>query len=79
MLQKRLHSACLEVAGPEAIPLDKLGREVLAAIEDRRRVIADVHARYYGTESNDRTLARGSKPRVGPARFDDGLRSSRQG
>ena len=37
----------VEVAGPAKIPLDKLAREVLAASEGRRPVIADVHARYF--------------------------------
>src|SRR4051794_32136880 len=37
----------LEVAGPEAWPLDKLARKVLAASGDGREVIADVRGRYW--------------------------------
>ena len=45
----------------------------LAASGDRRQVIADVHARYFGTELNDRSLTPGDHPRIGPTRFEDWL------
>jgi uncharacterized protein YbjT (DUF2867 family) len=66
----------VEVAGPEAIPLDKVGREVLAAKDDPRRVIADVHARYYGAELNDQSLTPSGKPRLGGIHFAEWLRQS---
>lgn len=59
----------VEVAGPEPFPIDKLARDVLAAKGDRRRVIADVHARYFGAELNDRSLTPGASPRLGRMRF----------
>ena len=49
-------NATAEVAGPEACPLDKFAREFLAATGDRREVIADIHARYFGIALNDRSL-----------------------
>ena len=55
----------IEIAGPEPWPLDKLARKLLNANGDRREVIADVHARYYGTELNDRSLTPGDHPRLG--------------
>ena len=61
----------VEVAGPEKIPLDKLARTVLAAAQDKRQVIADIHARYYGTELDDQSLTPGARPRLGAIRFDD--------
>ncbi len=61
----------VEVAGPEPFPLDKLAGEVLATKEDNRRVIADVHARYFGIVLNDRSLTPGDNPRIGPTRFED--------
>jgi uncharacterized protein YbjT (DUF2867 family) len=61
----------VEVAGPEKIPLDKLARTVLAAAQDKRQVIADIHARYYGTALDDQSLTPGAKPRLGAIRFDD--------
>ena len=63
----------IEIAGPEAWPLDKLARKLLNANGDRREVIADVHARYYGTELNDRSLTPGDHPRVGAMRFENWL------
>jgi uncharacterized protein YbjT (DUF2867 family) len=66
-------NATVEVAGPDAYPLDKLAGRVLAASGDRRQVIADVHARYYGAELDDRSLTPGDHARLGATRFDDWL------
>jgi uncharacterized protein YbjT (DUF2867 family) len=66
----------LEVAGPEPLPLDKLGRQFLAASGDSRQVTADVHARYFGAAINDRSLTPGDHPRLGPTRFEDWLSHS---
>ena len=66
-------NATLEVAGPEACPLDKFARKLLAANGDRRQVIADIHARYFGAELNDRSLTPGDHPRSGSIRFEDWL------
>jgi hypothetical protein len=41
-----------------------------------RQVIADVHARYYDAELNDRSLTPGDHPRVGSIRFEDWLSHS---
>ena len=66
----------VEVAGPEACPLDELARKLLAATGDRRQVIADVHARYFGAELNDQSLTPGDHPRIGSTRFEDWLSHS---
>jgi uncharacterized protein YbjT (DUF2867 family) len=66
-------NATVEVAGPEACPLDTLAQRFLAAKDDRRRVIADVHARYFGATLNDRSLTPGERPRLGPTSFEDWL------
>jgi uncharacterized protein YbjT (DUF2867 family) len=63
----------VEVAGPGAYPLDKLVRRFLASQGDKRPVVADIHARYFGTELNDRSLTPGEQPRFGPTAFDDWL------
>ena len=69
----------IEIAGPERIPLDELARRYLRATKDPRQVVADAHARYYGTELNDRSLTPADNPRLGSIRFDDWLsRSSRK-
>lgn len=66
----------VEVAGPEPYPLDKLAREVLAANEDPRQVIADLHARYFGVALDDRSLTPGADARIAPTRFQDWLGST---
>ena len=63
----------IEIAGRDASPLDKLARKVLTTKGDERRVIADVHARYFGTELDDRSLTPGDHPRFGPTGFDEWL------
>jgi len=66
-------NATVEVAGPEACPLDNFARKFLAARGDGRKVIADVHARYFGAALNDRSLTPGENPRLGSIRFADWL------
>ena len=66
----------VEVAGPEKVPLDKIGREFLAAHNDKRRVIADIHAGYYGSALDDRSLTPAGKARLGAIRFSEWLRRS---
>jgi uncharacterized protein YbjT (DUF2867 family) len=63
----------IEIAGPEPFPLDRLAQNFLAAKGDRRRVVADVHARYFGSELNDRSLTPAKNARIGPTRFEDWL------
>ncbi|MGE4404237.1 SDR family oxidoreductase [Pseudomonas sp.] len=70
----------VEVAGPDCFPLDELARKFLAAQADKRRVIADIHAHYFGNALDDRSLVAGASPRIGPTRFQNWLsRSSARG
>jgi uncharacterized protein YbjT (DUF2867 family) len=70
----------VELAGPEAIRLDELVRRFLSANRDARKVTADVHALYFGTELNDQSLTPDDNPRIGATRFEDWLsRSIAQG
>jgi uncharacterized protein YbjT (DUF2867 family) len=66
-------NATIEIAGAEARPLDQFAQSYLTASGDRRQVIADVHARYFGAELNDRSLTPGDRPRHGQTRFEDWL------
>ena len=66
----------VELAGPEAFRLDELARRVLAASDGRRQVTTDVHARYFGAELDDRSLAPGDDARIASTRFDDWLGQS---
>lgn len=63
----------IEIAGPERLSLDEFGRKYLAATRDPRKVVADIHARYFGAELDDRSLTPGDNPRLGAIRFDDWL------
>jgi uncharacterized protein YbjT (DUF2867 family) len=66
----------IEVAGPELLPLNELVGRFLAANKDPRKVVPDVHALYFGTELNDRSLTPGANPRLGATRFADWLARS---
>ncbi|GAA4256968.1 SDR family oxidoreductase [Azospirillum formosense] len=63
----------LEIAGPEAMPLDELVRRFLQATKDTRKVVPDIHARYFGDVLNDQSLTPGRNPRLGAIRFEDWL------
>jgi uncharacterized protein YbjT (DUF2867 family) len=66
----------VEVAGPEAIPLDEAARQVLVARQDPRPIMPDTHARYFGAELNDKSLVPGPDARIGSMTFEDWLRQS---
>jgi uncharacterized protein YbjT (DUF2867 family) len=68
--------AMIEIAGPEQFRLDAIASEIAAAHEDGRRVVADVHARYFGAELEERSLLPGPDARIAAQRFDDWLRDS---
>jgi uncharacterized protein YbjT (DUF2867 family) len=69
----------VELAGPEAFRFDELARRVLSAKNDPRRVTADVHARYFGAELEDRSLTPGDNPRIAPTLLEDWLSQSTAG
>jgi uncharacterized protein YbjT (DUF2867 family) len=66
----------IEVAGPEQQPQVELVRQFLEAKGDPRRVMPDIHARYFGLELDDRSLNPGDGARLGPTRFADWLNSA---
>jgi len=68
----------VELAGPERFSLDELARRYMTATKDRRKVVADIHARYFGAELDDRSLTPGQNPRLGAVRFEDWLAGLRQ-
>jgi uncharacterized protein YbjT (DUF2867 family) len=63
----------IELAGPERISLDDLVRRYLVAKHDARKVVTDVHARYFGTELNDKSLTPGDNPHIGATSFETWL------
>ncbi len=64
----------VEIAGPEQFRFDELIRLGLSARKDPREVIADPHARYFGTELRQRSLVpTGDDAQLGETRFEDWL------
>ena len=66
----------VEVAGPEQLRFDEFISRALSARKDPREVIADSHARYFGTELTERSLVPGDGALLGETRFDDWLSRS---
>ena len=60
----------VEVGGPERFPFDKFITLALSAKHDKRKVVADPHARYFGTELGEDSLIPGGKARIGHTRFE---------
>jgi uncharacterized protein YbjT (DUF2867 family) len=63
----------IEIGGPEQFRFDELIRLGLSARKDPREVIADPHARYFGTELSERSLVPGDDAQLGGTRFEDWL------
>jgi uncharacterized protein YbjT (DUF2867 family) len=63
----------VKLAGPESFRLDELVQRVLTENKDPRHVIADVHARYFGAELDDRSLTPEEDARVASTTFGDWL------
>ncbi len=62
----------LEVAGPEALSIAAFVGKALAASGDKRTVVADPQARYFGAALDDLGLKpRNPNPRIGPTRFEE--------
>lgn len=66
--------ATLELAGPDPHRLDEIVRTFLSASGDRREVVTDPQALYFGTRLTDETLMAGITPRFGHTEFDAWLR-----
>lgn len=64
----------LEIVGPDRFHLSELAEQILAANEDRRMVVADPQALYFGAVLQDDTLVPRDHPRFAPTRFEDWLR-----
>jgi len=62
-------NAMFEIAGRKAFRIDELVARVLAHDGDRRRVIADPEARYFGLRIDDSSLMPGPGVRLGATDF----------
>lgn len=65
----------VEIAGPQQFRFDEFIRQGLGARQDPREVIADPHARYFGTKLDEGTLVPGAgvDARLGEIRFEEWL------
>jgi uncharacterized protein YbjT (DUF2867 family) len=61
----------VEVAGPEQYRMDEFIRTVLANKQDSRQVVADEHARYFGTELSERSLVPLGEAILGEIKFTE--------
>jgi uncharacterized protein YbjT (DUF2867 family) len=63
----------VEIGGPERFRLDELARRDLAARQDPREVVSDLHARYVGIAVSERALLPDDKAQLGEAHFEEWL------
>ena len=61
----------VEVAGPESLSIADFVGRFLAASGDKRKVIADPDAGYFGAALDDRGLNPGAGALIGPTRFEE--------
>lgn len=66
----------VEIAGPEQFRFDEIVRRTLGRQGDPRPVVADPHARYYGTELGERSLVPTEGALLGTTRYEDWLSQS---
>jgi uncharacterized protein YbjT (DUF2867 family) len=66
----------VEIGGPEAFDFAQFVRAGLRARGDRREVVADPQATYFGGALEERSLTPGPDARLGPTRFEDWLERS---
>ncbi len=64
----------VDIAGPQQFRFDELIRQGLTARNDRRTILADPHARYFGAELGERSLIPAGEARLGEIRLEDWLR-----
>lgn len=66
----------VEIAGPEAIGMDDFVRAGLAAVGDRRRVVTDARAPYFGATIDDHTLEPADNAVIFTTRYSDWIDAS---
>jgi uncharacterized protein YbjT (DUF2867 family) len=66
----------VEIAGPDRVRLSDLVQQYLNATGDKRTVVADTHASYFGAELDDGTLVPVGAARLGQAHIADYLKQA---
>jgi uncharacterized protein YbjT (DUF2867 family) len=65
----------IDIAGPDETRMDEFFRKALAGRYDPREVVADVHARYYGSELTERSLVPIGEATLGELHYDEWYRT----
>jgi uncharacterized protein YbjT (DUF2867 family) len=60
----------VEVGGPERFRFDEFVARALSVKNDKRKVVSDAHARYFGTQLDEKSLIPDDEARTGQMRFD---------
>ena len=68
----------IEIAGPDRAPFDEIVARYLKAIGDRREVVRDPDARYFGSRVEERSLVPLGDARLGRIGLDEWLRRSQK-
>jgi uncharacterized protein YbjT (DUF2867 family) len=66
----------VEIAGPERAPFNEIVARYLKAVGDRREVVSDPEARYFGGRVEERSLVPLGEARLGHIGLDEWLRRS---
>jgi uncharacterized protein YbjT (DUF2867 family) len=66
----------IEIAGPERAPFSEFVARYLKVVGDRRQVVSDPEARYFGGRVEERSLVPLGEARLGRIGFDEWLRRS---
>ena len=73
-----LSPAIVEIAGPERAPFNEIVARYLKALGDRRVVVSDPEARYFGGRVKERSLVPLGEARLGQIGLDEWLRRSQR-
>jgi uncharacterized protein YbjT (DUF2867 family) len=66
----------VELAGPKRYRFNEIVQQYLTGTQDRRQVLPDTQARYFGARLSDESLVPLGSSRLGETRFEDWLRQS---
>jgi uncharacterized protein YbjT (DUF2867 family) len=69
----------IEIAGPERAPFSEIAARYLKAVGDRREVVKDPAARYFGGRLQENSLVPLGEARLGRLNLQDWLRHPRKG
>ena len=66
----------IDLAGPEQLRFDEIIREFLNATQDKRQVVVDTHARYFGAKLDDQSIVPRGNSHIGATHYKDWLTHS---